>query len=274
MNYFEKPHWGSTDLKGYLISPKFAKWQKDNYEEKTSAALDFGTKWHKFIECIISGESFPYTIIEPLINPKTGEAYGADTQAQRAHMASVNNPILKSDYDRIINMYNSIKDLHEFKYWIRKGEAEPEFYDDLDMTKWKPDILLKHQIIDWKTTSEISFDNIIRSIKYNYHYDISAAHYQFKEYERTGTVKKFFWCFIQSVAPFDYLIVDASDYIIDVCDDILIYNESNYKYSKILEIHKNCVQTGTWGGLSSYVKSDPLNHRHFNPISNNKSINF
>lgn len=274
MDYFNNEFWGSTDLKGYLTSPKYAKWKKENPEQKESAALDFGTKWHKFIECLIKGESFPYTIIEPLINPKTGEAYGSDTIAQKAHMASVQNPILKSDYERIISMYNSINHLSEFKYWMRKGDPEPEFYDKIDLTKWKPDILLNHQIIDWKTTAELSFDNIIRSIRYNYNYDFSAAHYQFKEYERTGTIKKFFWCFIQSVAPFDYLIVDASNYIIDVYDDVIIYNESHYKYSKILEVHKNCVQTGIWDGLSSYVKPNLLNHRHFDPINNNKIFNF
>lgn len=269
MDYFNNDFWGSTDLKGYFISPKYAYYQKFLAEKKNSAALDFGTKWHKFIECIIKGEKFPYNIFTPPINPTTGQPFGRETKKYIDSISQIENPISENEVKTINSMFDSIKESKEIKHWLKVGIPEPEFYDDTDKTKWKPDILTNTKIIDWKTCQELSFDSIKKAIRYNYHYDFSAAHYQKKELDRTGDLKLFFWVFIQSVPPYDYCIVEAKDFIISKEDDILLTNESSYRYSKIMDIHLNCIKSNTWEGISSYISENQFGLKHFNPVCNN-----
>jgi hypothetical protein len=274
MNEYFKKGWGSTFLKNYLISPLHAKFERDKALQEDSASTPtqmFGSAFHKFVEHKVVGSTFDCEIFDPPINPTTGKFYGKDTQKYAAAAARLKNPIISEELQRIKKMFDVISNVPEIRYCFDHNDGiEPEFFDEEDQTRWKPDLSTSTKLLDWKTCEELSFQSITRAI-YQYHYDIQAAHYQYKEWQRTGAVKSFYFVFIQSVEPFDYCIVDMQDFIVSNQNGMIIKGNGHLKYMKILEIHKQCLALNKWEGINYYVIPES-DCKFYNPITNNQLL--
>ncbi len=76
----------STSLKHYMISPKYAKWARENKQIKETEALRRGSVYHVLLASLTNSGDFSgfdrnWVLFEAPINEKTGQPYGATTKA-------------------------------------------------------------------------------------------------------------------------------------------------------------------------------------------------
>lgn len=269
-----KDFWSSSQLKNYLISPKYAKFQFDNPEEKSTPAMELGTLYHACMESFINTkdkDSFfdSVAIFDPPINQRTGEAYG---QASKAFADAKENFEIEN-YDKTIaskenleivrNMFSSLMESKEIRYMCKIGTAEQSHFLEYEGCKYKyrTDGKTAKKIFDWKKTTleNPKPENFAKEIiKYGYH--ISAAMYQFFEHELTGIWKPFFWIVQESEPPYDFLIHDSRNWTWEIYKEdgmqIVEPRIGALQFMKILEQHRFCVEHNSWPGYSSFIEPD------------------
>lgn len=262
----------SSQLKNYLISPRYYKYHKDNPEVTSSAALEFGSNFHEAMESVDLGSEDlglnkwcgkdPF--VAP-INERTGKPYGPNT---RKYIDAVDAYIAEHGYykpqeqtETITNMVTSLlKDsgttstaVREF---IQNGESEVSIFGRIDgvFVKVRPDLLTDDAIVDWKSTNSSDLSpKALNSAILRYGYHISAPMYQRALFEATGVWRNFYLVFVSKVAPYDAVIVDMVQYGYRSLPDspMVIKGYGAEEFERLLSLHRECVETNTWRGAEA-----------------------
>lgn len=250
--------WSSSNLKNYLETPKEAYYQKYVAPAKSSDALMFGNQIHDYLASKhMNGQPFNYNQFEPPINPKTSKPYGKGTKAYDAELSMIDNPISADTMQLIDDIWREFKKFNDF-WWVhknvlKKGIAEASFFvDGIHKYKYRPDILTDKYIIDWKTASKNIWSE--KGLKYrvtDFGYDISAAFYQYFEYQRTGIWKPFIIIWIMKDPPFDFLIDDISKFAYEnIGGGDVLPNNGAVTFQKLKDQHELCEMAKKWPGIS------------------------
>ena len=267
----------STQLKGYAVSPKFARFMLDNPQVQT-AAMHFGSLFHDCMSAIAIGktpEEALDTIVtfEPPVNEKTGQPYGATTKAYKeAYEAFCATrpevkPTTKEEKETVAKMLHSLlNDCGATSEQVRKllkwGDPEVSIlYETEDGIKVKarPDLLTRGKIIDWKTTTldDLTEESINRTIlRYGYH--ISAAMYQWVAKQVLGEWKDFYLVFVQKQEPYDCIMVNMVNYGYRYMPDIdmVIPGPGAMEFKRLLDLHTKCVNANEWPGAETFIPGD------------------
>lgn len=251
-------YWSSSNLKYYLESSKEAYYQKYVAEKIEKEAFTFGNQLHDYLASKhINGQRFNYNVFEPPINQKTGKPYGKETKAYQMESCQIENPISSDTMELIEDIWAEMRKFDDFWYIskeiLRKGVAEPSFFvDGLHHYKYRPDVLTDKYIFDWKTASKSIWSE--KGLKYritDFGYDISAAMYQYFEFQRTGIWKPFIIIWIMKDPPFDFLIDDISKFSYEVVGDNVVVNNGALTFQKIKDQHEVCETVKKWPGISA-----------------------
>ena len=276
----------STQLKAYALSPKHAKFMRDNPQEQTDA-MRFGSLFHDLMASLAEENGawkWGYSKwldglarFEPPINPKTNDYYGATTKAyaeayQKFLADNEDKTIAKTtDSDLASDMaYSLLTDCDSTSEQVRKllkwGKPEVSHFFEYEGCKFKfrPDLETRKKIIDYKTVatddlSERSINNIIS----RYGYDVSAAFYLFGEHEQSGIWKTFYWLFVSKVPPYDAVLVDASEwtYKYDSDSDIVMPQVGAIKMQRLLDLHVKCTKENVYPGAEINIPEDDYGRR-------------
>jgi len=259
-----KEFWSSSNLKKYTESSKEAFWQKSQPSKQTPA-MRLGTLIHDMLESKhVNGSDWNYNIFSPPVNDKTGKPYGATSQKFLDALSIVENPISEDELQTVNDIWEMImKSPYNFIFQeiMQKGEPEASFFVTDEKTglkyKYRPDLLQKNSIIDWKTITKQkwSANGIKRTIQ-DLHYDVSAAMYQFFEYHRTGVWKPFIIYWIMKEPPYDILRTDISGYCYELINDFLVKNAGAILFESLKLEHETCMQKSYHPGIASRFMPD------------------
>ena len=190
----------STQIKDYMVSPKFARYKALHPEmfEISIEASEKGSLYHDAMESLVNTGTLDkwrnnLLVFEPPINPKTGCPYGRDTQKYQIALieAKESNPgktltsttdmqlVETMVYELLNNCRDTSKQIRQILKW---GKAEVSHFVEYEGCKFKyrPDVETAKKIIDWKTLAvdDLHEETVNRTIA-KFHYGISAAFYQF-----------------------------------------------------------------------------------------------
>lgn len=276
----ESKYLSSTQLKWYLVSPKYAKYKIDNLEEDKSDSFQFGELFHDLMACCASrydnGTEAIATwmshiaVFEPPVNDKTGKPYGCSTNAYKDEYEAFlrnNADKLISDRETLAKIDCMLKSLLCDSLTARKvktmlsqsKEIETSyFYETEDGIKLKvrPDMLTNRRLVDWKTTSleDLSEDSIAKAIiKYGYH--ISLSMYQYVLNKITGKWYEPILVFVQKNEPYDAVVVDLTEwcYNYDSDNDIVTMGVGAIEFIRLLRLHAECMENGVWKGAECMI---------------------
>lgn len=267
----------STQIKDYLVSPKFARFKALHPEmfEIGIEAAEKGSLYHDAMESIVNTGSLDkwrnnLLVFQPPINERTGCPYGRETQKYKDALAEAvtENPgkSLTSSADvqlvetMVYELLNccretskQIKQILSFK----QTKAEVSHFVEYKGCKFKyrPDVETAKKIIDWKTVAvdDLHEDTVNRVIT-KFHYGISAAFYQFMEHERTGVWKEFYWVMQQKTPPYDAVFVSAANWAYHMEDGIVKMGASALLFTKLLEQHIYCTQNNDFDGAQVFIQ--------------------
>lgn len=267
----------STQIKDYMVSPKFARFKALHPElfEIGVEAAEKGSLYHDAMESIVNTGSLDkwrnsLLIFQPPINERTGCPYGRETQKYKEALAEAidTNPgkSLTSSSDAqlvetmVFELLNccretskQIKQILSFK----QTKAEVSHFVEYKGCKFKyrPDVETAKKIIDWKTVAvdDLHEDTVNRVIT-KFHYGISAAFYQFMEHERTGVWKEFYWVMQQKTAPYDAVFVSAANWAYHMEDGVVKMGASALVFKKLLEQHIYCSQNNDFDGAQIFIQ--------------------
>jgi len=276
----------STKLKYFLTSPKWYKWLEDHPEdEEVNLAYQFGGLYHSMLASIVNtgdlnGFKDDHAIFIPPINQTTGKPYGITSGAYLtaynfAKEQSGGKELCTQDQiDLAQIMINELMDGNphlskDIQFLIRNGKAEESGFCEYQGYKFKyrTDLKTKSKIVDWKTCAKDAAhpEEIHRQIiKFNYH--ISAAFYQFFDFQITGKWKPFFWIFQEKESPFDFLIESADNWAFEITknDDgsqIALPKCGAVTFIKLMEQYILCRESDIWPGYSIFVQPGFRNQR-------------
>lgn len=289
-------YFSSSQIKNYLVSPKYARYTWLNHELKTSDALTFGSVYHDLLESRVNHTPINYIVFHAPINQKTGNPYGDGTQAYeiaKAEFIALNvgkNVCTAEQMETAIEMVNQLltgdANLSPVvQQFIHNGKAEQSHFVEYQGGKFKfrTDLKTKNCIIDWKTTSleNPKPENFERQIV-DFGYHISAAMYQFLDHELTGRWRKFFWIVQEKQPPYDFTIIDAARWAWDVNtvngQQVIEAGPGAILFMKLLETHLICLERNEWPGYSSFTMPDWKGRRIATPEPpawyKNRIINF
>lgn len=267
----------STQLKDYLISPKFAKYKSEHplEFEISKEASEKGSLYHDCMASIVNtGDTKEFedsvVVFNPPINPATGNPFGYDSKKYKDALSLFveENPdkrlVSQSDLNLAHTMINEAlnncrETSHSIRQIVKWGKAEVSHFLEYQGVKFKyrPDIETKKKITDWKTVAvDDLHEDTINKIILKFKYDISAAFYQFFEHERTGIWKEFYWIFQQKNAPFDVVLVSAEEYAYSYNekDDIVKMGPGALKFQALLEQHIYSVKTQVYDGAQVFIQ--------------------
>lgn len=271
----------STSLKHYMVSPKYAKWARENKEIKESEALRRGSVYHDMLFSLINHGDFSYfnkkwAVFDPPINPKTNQPYGAAT---KKFLDEFELQKLDKGVDDLCgkNEMNEAKAMiqellagnnhlsHIIKQFLKNGKAEQSHflqYQGIGF-KYRTDLKTRKIILDWKTTTleNPKVEHFPRQIiKFGYH--VSAAMYQFFEHELTGHWRKFYWVVQEKEPPYDFTILDANEWTWKVNPSGEIeMGVGALEFIRLLEQHILCEENQEWPGYSIFIQPDWKNYR-------------
>ncbi len=274
----------STQIKDFLISPKYAKYKHDHPEEFVISddALEFGSMYHAYMESVHNyGDDREfvkqYHLFEAPVNEKTGKPYGRDTQKYIAALEAT-----KADHpdwefvseERVNQVRLMVTELLEncgetskqVKTLLRQGQSEVSHFIEYEGCKFKfrPDLETKRKIVDWKTTT---LDNLhpraVSKAITKFGYGISAAFYQFFEHEQSGVWKDFYWVFQQKTPPYDAVMVSAEQwaYSYNKEYDIVSMGPSALLFKKLLDQYIECKKSGEFRGAEIFIEPGFKGHR-------------
>lgn len=154
-------------------------------EREETASMAIGSAVHKFI--LEGKEAFDAEyMIGGLINPKTGKAYGIDSDKQREYMAQMGKKIVSDElYADILDMYNNVKN-HDLACQLLTGHiAEGVIRGEINGVRCqvRPDAINIFGMTDLKTCDDLDFFEY--DIK-NYRYDLGSSFYNYAIGEATG----------------------------------------------------------------------------------------
>ena len=267
----------STQLKDFLVSPKYARYKHDHPEEFAISddALEFGSMYHAYMESVLKfGDDSEfkkhYHVFDAPVNEKTGKPYGCDTQKYIAalELAKAEHPELEFVSEervevtgRMVNelLNNCGETSKQVQTILKQGQSEVSHFVEYEGCKFKfrPDVETKRKIVDWKTTTIDSLHpNVIAKTITKFGYGISAAFYQFFEHEQSGVWKDFFWVFQQKKPPYDAVMVSASQWAYSYNKDIdmVSVGPSALIFKKLLDQYIECVKTGIYRGAEIYIE--------------------
>lgn len=274
----------STQIKDFLVSPKYAKYKKEHPEEFVISddALEFGSMYHAYMESLHNhgdDREFAkfYTVFEAPVNEKTGKPYGRDTQKYISALeaAQAENPNLtfvsEDRVELVILMVNELlnncgETSKQVKTLLRQGQTEVSHFVEYEGVKFKfrPDLETKRKIVDWKTTTADSLHPaaIAKTIT-KFGYGISAAFYQFFEHEQSGIWKDFYWVFQQKTPPYDAVMVSAEQwaYSYNREYDMVSMGPSAILFKKLLDQYIECVKSGEFPGAEVFIEPGFRGHR-------------
>lgn len=267
----------SSQIKDYLISPKFARFKALHPEmfEIGVEAAEKGSLYHDAMESIVNTGSLDkwrnnLFVFQPPINERTGCPYGRETQKYKDALAEAigSNPgknlTSSSDVQLVETMvYELLNSCRETSKQIKQilsfkqTKAEVSHFLEYQGCKFKyrPDVETAKKIIDWKTVSvdDLHEDTVNRVIA-KFHYGISAAFYQFMEHERTGAWKEFYWVMQQKAPPYDAVFVSSANWAYHMEDGIVKMGASALLFAKLLEQHIYCSQNSDFDGAQVFIQ--------------------
>lgn len=274
----------STQIKHYLISPKYARYVQLHPEEFSinPASAEIGGLYHDAMESIVNHGSLDHWknslhIFEPPINPQTNCPYGLNTKkyADELIKAQAENPgkTLTSQssvqlveamvWELLNNCRETSRQIQSMLRWPTT-RAEVSHFVEYEGCKFKyrPDVETKKKIIDWKSLAvdNLHEDTVNRAIlKFDYH--ISAAFYQFFEHVRTGIWKEFYWIMQQKTAPYDAIMVSAANWAFSWEPDTTLPEGGVAHlgigatiFMKLLHQHIYCVKHNDFDGAQVFIQ--------------------
>lgn len=263
----------SSKLVDYMISPKYARYQVLNPEEKkrTPAMLE-GTVYHDRMESLVNHTFFRWLKFDGPINERTGEPYGMNTKAFETAMSDFisDNPGVNVCPEYVLLMVDAmVKELDENKdiqTIIKIGAAEQSHFVEYEGVyfKYRTDVKTAKRIIDWKTCNlgDPRPDQFARKIAdYNYH--IKAAFYQFFEHQITGLWKRFYWVAQEKQPPYDFNIISADEWAFEPINggqDVIMHTGA-VAFMKLLDLHIDCTRKQKWPGYACFIQPDFVGRR-------------
>lgn len=289
----------STQIKDYMVSPKFARYKALHPElfEISIEASEKGSLYHDAMESLVNTGKLDkwrnnLLVFEPPINPKTGCPYGRDTQKYQIALikSKKSNPgktltsttdiqlVETMVYELLNNCRDTSKQIRQILKW---GKAEVSHFVEYEGCKFKyrPDVETAKKIVDWKTLAvdDLHEETVNRTIA-KFHYGISAAFYQFFEHERTGVWKEFYWVMQQKIAPYDAVFVSAANWAFHLEDGIVKMGASALAFKKLLDQHVYCTQNNDFDGAQIFIQPGFKGRRIMVPdtpaFEKNKMFNF
>lgn len=212
--YQADPAIGSTSAKRVLESLQlFRDGQTGVLRRKGSDALDFGTGFH----CrILQPDLLPALISEGPINPKTGKAFGPDSNAFAAWREANPGKIVldEADVDAMDHMDERMPDQIR-RILTEGGAAEVSVYQTIDgvPVKCRPDYLTMSMCTDLKTIDDIG--NIGRAFR-SYSYWFSQEWYKRILKAEFGHAFKFQFVFAEKKPPYRWKLVTMSE---EACEE-------------------------------------------------------
>jgi len=278
----------SSELKQMLISPKWFKFTQDNPEFTATISLENATKgsvYHDMLQSIVntkSTEAFydSWAVFAPPINLKTGKPYGYDSQAFTGAYAEFQmlNPGKEICSQTEIELANKM--IHELRhgnphlsadinFLIKHGKAEVSHFVEHQgaFFKFRTDLETSTKIVDWKSCQfEVPKPENWSKQVVKMGYDISAAFYQFFCFISTGRWKTFYWVAQEKEPPYDFNIIDASNWAFEIIKDqdgetTVVPHSGAQKFIKLMEIYIQCYEKDEWPGYSVFTQPDYRNRR-------------
>lgn len=193
---WQKEFISSTQLKRYLVSPKYFQFIREHPEEDTvglEASMQ-GSVYHSMLASLVNKGDLEtdfkdeFFVFEPPINPKTGAAFGVGTKAYMEvyEQALAENPgkeatseaevaKAKAMINCLLNACGRTSDA--VKQLIEWGQAETSFFCEYKGWKFKvrTDLQTQNKIVDWKTISapDLHQSTVVRQIN-KLHYGITC----------------------------------------------------------------------------------------------------
>jgi hypothetical protein len=274
----------STQIKDFLVSPKYAKYKQEHPEEFVISddALEFGSMYHAYLESLHnhgddSEFAKQYHVFDAPVNEKTGKPYGRDTQKYIAALEQTKSEhpdwifvsedrvnLVKKMATELLN--NCGETSKQVRTLLRQGQTEVSHFVEYDGCKFKfrPDLETKRKIVDWKTTVTDSLhpSSIAKTIT-KFGYGISAAFYQFFEHEQSGVWKDFYWVFQQKTPPYDAVMVSAEQwaYSYNKEYDMVSMGPSALLFKKLLDQYIECKKSGIFPGAEVFIEPGFRGHR-------------
>ena len=138
----------STQIKDFLVSPKYAKYKKEHPEEFiiSDDALEFGSMYHAYMESLHNhgdDREFAkfYTVFAAPVNEKTGKPYGRDTQKyisalEEAQAKNPNLTFVSEDRVELVKLMvnellnNCGETSKQVRTLLRQGQTEVSHFVD------------------------------------------------------------------------------------------------------------------------------------------------
>ena len=274
----------STQMKDFLVSPKYAKYKHEHPEEFTISddAIEFGSMYHAYMESLLNhGDDREfvkqYKVFAAPINEKTGKPYGRDTQKYIAALeaAKAENEGQEFVSEERVNLVrlmvtelldNCGETSKQVRTILRQGKSEVSHFVEYEGYKFKfrPDVETKRKIVDWKTVSlDTLHPGAIAKTITKFGYGISAAFYQYFEHEQSGVWKDFYWVFQQKTPPYDAVMVSAEQwaYSYNKESDMVSMGPSALMFRKLLDQYIECKKSGEYRGAEIFIEPGYRGHR-------------
>lgn len=269
----------STELKDYMVSPKYFKYKQDHPDGEQTDAMKFGSLFHELMECLAKckgrwDDGFntffnKIAVFEPPINDLTGKPYGIATKVYKdeyatflEHSSNIGKEVVtREDVELVSEMAHSLlwrcgttsEQIRKILNWTKDTECS-FLYENKEGAKLKirPDALTRDKLIDWKTCNLESLDeeSIAKQI-IKYRYDVSLSMYQQVLHECLNEWYTPFLVFVSKVAPYESVICDMSDwcYSYDRKFDIIMPGVGAMEYERLLKLHTECISANEWQGI-------------------------
>ena len=269
----------SSELKQMLISPKWFKYAQDNPSDTRTISLENATKgsvYHDMLCSIVNTGSLDgfknaWAVFTAPVNERTGKPFGYDSQAFLGayHEFMALNPgkeiCSQPDIDLAEKMIQELRfgNKHlsaDINFLIKHGKAEVTHLVEYQGAyfKFRTDLETSTKIVDWKSCQQEvpKVENWSKQVV-KMGYDISAAFYQFFCHISTGKWKTFYWVAQEKEPPFDFNLIDASNWAFEITNDGQVIPHSGaIKFIKLMEIYIQCVEKDNWPGYSVFTQPD------------------
>lgn len=274
----------SSELKQLQVSPKWFRYSQDNPSDARTISLESelkGSVYHDLLCCIVntgSTESFKNAcaVFTAPVNVKTGKPFGYDSQTflSAYNEFSALNPgkeiYSQTEIDLAENMIRELRfgNTHlskDINLLIKRGNAEVSHFVEYQGAyfKCRTDLETPTNIVDWKTCQDgvPKVENWSKQVV-KMGYDISAAFYQFFCFISTGRWKTFYWVAQEKTPPYDFNLIDASNWTFEIDrDGQVIPHSGAIKFIKLMETYILCLEKDEWPGYSVFTQPDYRGHR-------------
>ena len=242
--YHSLPRLSASGAKTLLKSPARYKWERE-HPAKPTAAMEFGTMLHALV---LEPHVFQARYaLAPDVDRRTKDGKAALEAWQADNVGKL--AVSVDDWDRVHRMARNVEASGAGDLMVGGKMEEPILWErDGVPLKAKLDCLGKDSIIDLKTTSADDEDGIQRAA-WSFGYHISAAAYQEAAEVVTGRRLPKVFVFVQSVAPYDVVILEASDDFIA---------KGREQWDRAVRLFAACSEFDDWPGMAAQFVSGKL----------------